>query len=149
MVDIRLAQEVDALGLATLLSNNLSEAWSQRAILDAIRNPLASVVVAVDTDDAEAILGMALMFHAGGQGEIEQVAVDGAHRQGGIGGMLLDELFIISRNLSLDSIVLEVREGNIPAKSLYIGRGFQEVGRRKNFYQNPCEDALILLYNMP
>ena len=41
-------------------------------------------------------------------------------------------------------LTLEVRVSNIPAITLYEKLGFAEIGRRKNYYRNPREDALIL-----
>jgi len=41
-------------------------------------------------------------------------------------------------------IYLEVRESNAPARRLYAAHGFREVGRRKEYYRRPVEDAIVL-----
>ena len=53
---------------------------------------------------------------------------------------LVDELKAIESRC----LTLEVRASNVPAISLYEKLGFAEVGRRKNYYRNPREDALIM-----
>jgi ribosomal-protein-alanine N-acetyltransferase len=68
---------------------------------------------------------------------------DSARRQG-IGARLLDAAIARVRASDVDSLYLEVRDSNAPARSLYLSRGFVEVGRRKDYYRRPKEDALVL-----
>ena len=57
---------------------------------------------------------------------------------------MLDHLELLSRKKDLNSIFLEVHFSNFPALSLYRKKGFQEVGRRKNYFQTPKGDAILL-----
>ena len=66
------------------------------------------------------------------------------HRQLGIGTQLIQELLLRARTSGATSVLLEVRESNLAARRFYEKLGFSEQGRRKGYYQNPREDALIL-----
>jgi ribosomal-protein-alanine acetyltransferase len=81
--------------------------------------------------------------------EIENIAVTGAARRCGLGSRLVGELLDLVRKRGGKSVFLEVRESNHAARSLYEKWAFLEVGRRKMYYQNPAEDALILKFKFP
>jgi ribosomal-protein-alanine acetyltransferase len=81
--------------------------------------------------------------------EIENIAVTGAARRCGLGSRLVGELLNHVRSRGGKSIFLEVRESNRAARSLYEKWAFLEVGRRKMYYQNPAEDALVLRFIFP
>jgi len=57
---------------------------------------------------------------------------------------LLAALVKTAKERGARSVTLEVRESNLPARRLYISAGFQEEGRRKDYYRNPKEDAIIM-----
>jgi ribosomal-protein-alanine N-acetyltransferase len=75
--------------------------------------------------------------------EIENVIVDESHRKRGLGSFLVQELLEEARKAGVGSIILEVRESNLPALRLYENIGFKQEGRRKNYYTRPVEDALL------
>jgi ribosomal-protein-alanine acetyltransferase len=81
--------------------------------------------------------------------EIENIAVTGAARRRGLGSRLVGELLDLARSRGGKSVFLEVRESNRAARSLYEKWAFIEVGRRKTYYQNPPEDALVLKFKFP
>src|ERR1700739_2429281 len=81
--------------------------------------------------------------------EIENIAVTGAARRRGLGSRLVGELLDLARSRGGKSVILEVRESNRAARSLYEKWAFIEVGRRKTYYQNPPEDALVLQFKFP
>ena len=81
--------------------------------------------------------------------EIENIAVTGAARRRGLGSRLVGELLDVVRGRGGKSVLLEVRESNRAARSLYEKWGFLEAGRRKMYYQNPPEDALVLEFKFP
>jgi ribosomal-protein-alanine N-acetyltransferase len=81
--------------------------------------------------------------------EIENIAVTGSARRCGLGSRLVGELLDLVRSRGGKSIFLEVRESNRAARSLYEKWAFLEVGRRKMYYQNPAEDALVLKFIFP
>ena len=81
--------------------------------------------------------------------EIENIAVTGAARRCGLGSRLVGELLDHVRRRGGKTVFLEVRESNRAARSLYEKWAFIEVGRRKEYYQNPAEDALVLKFIFP
>jgi [ribosomal protein S18]-alanine N-acetyltransferase len=81
--------------------------------------------------------------------EIENIAVTDAARRCGLGSRLVGELLDLVRTRGGKSVFLEVRESNRAARSLYEKWAFLEVGRRKMYYQNPAEDALVLKFKFP
>ena len=86
----------------------------------------------------------AWLHYIAGEGYIDNVAVFPEYRRQGAAGLLLEALFQFCRAAGGSLITLEVRAGNRQALSLYQRLGFIEVGRRRNFYSSPTEDALIL-----
>jgi [ribosomal protein S18]-alanine N-acetyltransferase len=81
--------------------------------------------------------------------EIENIAVLPEARRRGLGSRLLNEFLARADNGAGASVFLEVRESNQSALQLYQKWGFSEAGRRRNYYQNPPEDALILKISFP
>ena len=71
------------------------------------------------------------------------LAVDPDCRRKGLGKELILSLIEALRQRGSRCLTLEVRDSNAPARALYEGLGFQEIGRRRNYYRNPREDALI------
>jgi len=78
-----------------------------------------------------------------GEWEIENVVVAPAERRRGIADALIGELIARARSEAASAIFLEVRESNAPARRLYEKHGFREAGRRRAYYSNPLEDAIV------
>ena len=79
-----------------------------------------------------------------GTGEITNVAVKSSCRRKGIGGKLLEKLYEEAVLLDTQEFFLEVRESNEAAIALYSRQGFVKEGIRKNFYEMPVENAIIM-----
>jgi [ribosomal protein S18]-alanine N-acetyltransferase len=75
--------------------------------------------------------------------EIENIAVAGAARRRGLGTRLLEEFIDLARGRGAQSVFLEVRESNLAARRLYEKYAFVETGRRKRYYRQPEEDAIV------
>ena len=80
------------------------------------------------------------------EADITNVAVLPSHRKKGIAGKLLKQLLEEAKKQNLHRIYLEVRASNIAAVTLYEHAGFKEVGKRKNYYEHPQEDARLMLW---
>lgn len=78
------------------------------------------------------------------QGELANIAVDPGFWGRGLGGRLLDHLLDVGRERGVESLFLEVRESNAVARAMYGRRGFEQVGLRRDYYDDPREDALVL-----
>ena len=92
----------------------------------------------------ESILGYAGLQIVLDEGYVTNIAVTKTARGKGIGKALVEALVNLSKNKNLAFISLEVRESNLPAISLYKKFGFEDKGKRKAFYSNPTEDAIIM-----
>ena len=90
------------------------------------------------------VLGYVGMMHILDEGYISNVAVSPLARRQGIGDRLIDALLQRADNLELSFVTLEVRESNSPARALYAKHGFQDVGLRKNYYDQPKENAILM-----
>jgi len=73
-----------------------------------------------------------------------KIAVDGAARRKGVGDAMMAALFKHSKKNSFQSVFLEVRSSNNTAIRLYEKHGFSTVRIRKDYYDKPVEDALIM-----
>lgn len=80
------------------------------------------------------------------EGYIGNIAVVPEARRRGIGAAILDELIRQGKEKELSFLTLEVRQSNAAAQELYLSRGFDVVGERKNVYERPRENALLMTY---
>ena len=78
------------------------------------------------------------------QGELANIAVAPEAQGRGLGGRLLDHFVDVARRRGVRRLFLEVRESNAVALGLYGSRGFRRIGRRRGYYDDPREDALVL-----
>ncbi len=76
--------------------------------------------------------------------DIVNLAVSQEHRRRGFGRILLGFLLEMARRDGVDQVFLEVREGNQAARALYRSLGFEETQKRKNFYEDPVEHAILM-----
>ncbi len=76
--------------------------------------------------------------------DIVNLAVARDYRRRGLGRFLLRSLLDHVASLGVTRLFLEVREGNQEARGLYGGFGFMETQRRRGFYLEPVEDAILM-----
>jgi ribosomal-protein-alanine acetyltransferase len=144
---IRYARPGDLPPIRVLEQQTRSAAhWSQREYEALFAPESAERVALVVTDDASPfqIHGFVIARCGPDEWEIENVVVAGAQRRRGLASALLRKLLHEASQKGATSALLEVREHSLPARKLYEKLGFSEVGRRKNYYQDPSEDALLL-----
>jgi ribosomal-protein-alanine N-acetyltransferase len=120
-----------------------ADPWSLNMLQSEVESQNSLYLAAIDSDNGR-LAGYAGIVRILDEGHIHNVAVDLVYRKRGIGRMLIGELLTCARETGLRSIFLEVRESNTAAIALYSGFGFETAGRRKNYYQNPVEDALLM-----
>jgi ribosomal-protein-alanine N-acetyltransferase len=95
------------------------------------------------------VAGFMIGRQTGEEWEIENIAVTVSARRTGLGACLLGEFLNLVRERGGKAVFLEVRESNGAARALYKKWAFVEAGRRKKYYENPPEDALILQFKFP
>ena len=130
----------DEKSIAALETECFSSPWSRAAILQSLNNGTAFIVF----EENGKVLGYAGLQMVLDEGYVTNIAVTKSARGTGIGKSLVGALISLAKDNGLAFISLEVRESNTPAISLYTKCGFKDFGKRKNFYQNPTEDAVIM-----
>jgi ribosomal-protein-alanine acetyltransferase len=93
------------------------------------------------------VMGFVVAQCLGDEWEIENLVVDAGSRRRGLASRLLDQLLGYARDQTAKAVRLEVRESNRAARGLYAKWGFRETGRRKNYYRDPEEAALLLTFS--
>ena len=120
--------------------------WSRNMLKEELENDLAAFLVALD--EQEAVAGYAGLQVVLDEGYILNVAVRPDCRRQGVAGQLLQVFLDFARGNRLAFLTLEVRASNYPAIALYGSRGFRGAGRRKNYYEHPREDAVIMTLDL-
>ncbi len=138
MMEIVRMNESHVAAVAALEQANFNDCWPEAAIRSELQNELALWLVAVENGIVAGYVGSQTVL---GEADMMNIAVEESFRRQGVARALVEELI---RQLSATMLTLEVRASNTPAISLYKSMDFSEVGRRKNYYRAPREDALIL-----
>ena len=116
--------------------------WSRNMLAEELDNALSAFLVALD--DTGRVAGYAGLQVVLDEGTITNIAVRPEYRRQGVAHQLLDVFLKFARGNRLAFLTLEVRASNYGAIALYGELGFRAVGRRKNYYEHPKEDALIM-----
>ena len=119
-----------------------SDPWSRRMLSEHLENECAAAIVAQGADGT--VLGYAGLLVVLDEGYITNVAVRPECRRQGVAKQLLQVFLDFARAHKLAFLTLEVRASNYGAIALYGSLGFRSVGRRKNYYEHPREDAIIM-----
>ena len=118
-----------------------SHPWTERALGEDLANELLTLLAAVGEDGA--LLGYGDVSTVLDEGTLERIAVAPECRRRGVAEAILRR-FLDGGRGKLVFLTLEVRAGNAPAIGLYEKLGFEAVGRRKNYYREEHEDALLM-----
>ena len=129
--------------LAVIEKECFSTPWSENALREELENSYARFLVAVCDGEVSGYIGAHNIL---GEVYITNVAVSQKHRRKGMGEKLINSLISLCESENAEFITLEVRESNKPAINLYKKMNFKDVGKRKNFYENPREDAILMTY---
>ena len=116
--------------------------WSRNMLAEELDNALSAFLVALN--DEGRVAGYAGLQVVLDEGTITNIAVRPECRRQGVARQLLDVFLNFARGNRLAFLTLEVRASNYGAIALYGELGFRSVGRRKNYYEHPREDALIM-----
>jgi len=149
MIEVVNAAVEHLTGILKIGQELISQAWTYNMLLDELAKG-DSVILAACRKEATPrphnpyVLGFAVFRQVGDDGEILQIAVDRAMQRCGIGDKLMDTITRNSREMNLNSIFLEVRKSNFAAIQLYEKHGFEEVRIRKDYYNDPVEDAAVM-----
>ena len=101
----------------------------------------------VACDAAQAVVGYFVLMQVLDEAHLLTIAVRRDEQGRGIGTRLLARTIEVARGIPVESILLEVRPSNVRAVDLYAHYGFNEIGRRKNYYEAPegkREEAIVM-----
>jgi ribosomal-protein-alanine N-acetyltransferase len=144
MICIRKATEEDITGILEIVQEAISPAWTHGALLGEIYKEDSYFIVA---DEDLHIVGFAVMRQVDEDGELLQIAVNKTKRRSGIGDLLINAVLKQAKERAYNSVFLEVRINNNTAINLYKKHGFNIIRTRKNYYNEPIEDAYIMVRN--
>ena len=119
-----------------------SDPWSRRMLAEHLENECAATLAAQGEDGT--VLGYAGVLVAADQGYITNVAVRPEYRRQGVASQLLEVFARFAQGWGLAFLSLEVRASNTAARALYEKHGYVQAGLRKNYYEHPREDAVIM-----
>ncbi len=142
-VGLRAATLGDIPALVAIERASFSDPWDTRAFVSLLSAAASHVQVATEQ---ERVVGYAALVLAADEAELANLAVADAARGRGVGRQLLSWAMARARDAGASAMYLEVRESNTVARALYGSAGFDEIGRRRRYYRDPDEDALVMCW---
>ena len=139
---LRAMKEVDLDAVMAVERRAYEFPWSHTVFRDSIRYRNLCWVY----EDRTGLVGHGVMILAAGEAQILNVCVDPARQGQGLGRRLMAHMLRHARETGADSAFLEVRESNQAAYRLYLSLGFDEIGRRRDYYPTRTgkEDAVLM-----
>lgn len=134
-------QEGDIPAVTAIEQAVFSRPWTEQSFVQALQQDTLFVVVLKDNT----IIGYCGMYCSFEEGEITNVAVSPQKHHQGIGRGMMRYLLGEAQSKGISRIILEVRISNCNAIELYKSLGFENCGIRKNFYEMPREDGMVMV----
>ena len=141
-MEIRRSLPKDTSEIASAEALIFPDPWSEEDIT-ALISTEGSMCYTATSDGA--VIAYLIGRQIAPEGEIYRIATLPSHRRRGVAYRLLDYAVKCERGRGLESLFLEVREKNGPARALYSSYGFKQIGIRKNYYKNPPDNAIVML----
>ena len=140
---LRPATESDLNQIVAIERSCFADPWSESAFRRLLGG-LPAIFQVLVLPQGNRVAGYVIAFAVGDDAELLNVAVEPTSRGKGFAGQMLDAVLIELGGRGVMAAFLEVRDSNRAARGLYESRGFREIGRRKNYYRRPVEDALVM-----
>ena len=141
-MEIRRANPNDILGIEKIEELSFGDPWDRKTISGYVCSEDGMCFVATDGGEVIAyVIGRIIAT----EGEIYRIATVPEQRNRGIAHKLLSYALKTEMGRGLETVFLEVRSQNLSAIKLYRSFSFQEINRRKNYYRNPTDDAIIMM----
>lgn len=141
MTSFRKMTDKDLAYVAELEREAFSDAWKEQSILDTLRQQQAFIAVAATEG---AVVGYCIVYFVMDEAEIARIAVSRKSRRQGIARRLMDYTCECCREKEIRRLMLDVRESNEAARAFYQKYGFETDGIRKDFYDLPKENAVLM-----
>ena len=152
VITVRTARESDVDGVLAIERVSFSDPWGRDSFESALDLERMLFLVAEASNEVggemagvpSELLGFVVALLLFDEAEVADLAVAPSARGRGVGGRLLDAVTVEANAVGVRAMYLEVRESNASARALYDSRAFTHVGRRRGYYRNPSEDALLM-----
>ena len=145
MKSILLADESHAPLIAALEARTFSHPQSEKSLRELLGSEQGFAVVCLESDKLASYCTLTSVLD---EAQIINVATAVEYKRQGCAKAIFERIFEECIRRGIISISLEVRESNLPAIALYEGLGFYVAGKRKNFYTDPRENALVMIKNL-
>ncbi len=145
-IEIRRAFTGDLKGIMEIEETSFTTPWPREVMANEIAaNPFSEVLVATH---GKKVVSFMICWVVDCERHLQNIATAPAWRSRGVARMLMDHLLDEAQRDAPSVIILEVRELNREARALYLSLGFSETGRRKGYYSDTEEDAVIMSLNI-
>lgn len=141
---IKEADETQILDIVSLGEKIFKNSWDEQMVATSFYNTYDNVLSAVDVDNGESLVGYCIFSCPNEDCELLRIAVTKKYRYKKIATRLMERMIEMCAEEGCENIFLEVRESNKGAIALYEHFGFEEISKRKRYYHDPEEDALIM-----
>lgn len=126
------------------------DAWSPEMFRDEFSQPPGSRLYLAAEESKGRLIGYAgMLFSPDSTADVLTIAVRSDRWGRGVGSALLGALVDEASRRGHEAVILEVREDNPRARTLYRNRGFKEIGVRRGYYQPSGVDAIVMRKELP
>lgn len=139
---IRKMQAEDLPQVAAIEQSLFGDPWSEKAFSETLDQEEADFIVVVN--EQEEVIGYCGTYRALDEAEIVNVAIKREYQNRGYGAEMVQALIDEEKKNGAVFFFLEVRESNLSAQCCYKKLGFKTIGIRKDFYESPKENALVM-----
>lgn len=140
------ATEADVDAIQTLERACFGQAWTREQYLNELAD--TRLTYSLVARERELVVAYASLQTFGDEAHIPSVAVRPEYRRRGLGRRLVERLLRHAVERGVAEVWLEVRSRNEPAIALYEQRGFVTAGRRRNYYDEPLDDGLLMVLRL-
>ena len=144
-MELRYLKEEDIPILAKLESEIFSDCWSEKSLSDAVLNENYKML---GSFKGEELCGYIILIFTADEAELARIATVPKYRKQGIGAKIMEKACELCEKGDIKEFFLEVREQNEAAQRLYKKFGFAVCGKRKGYYNNPTDNAVLMKKEM-
>ena len=141
MITVRAMKKADVKSVYEIEVLSFRTPWSYRSLMGELKNRVAHYTVLEQDGEIIGYCGMWVLFE---EAHITNIAITPKERGNGYGKQLLHATMRVAASFGAEMMTLEVRETNAVAQRMYDEMDFSQQGRRKRYYTDTGEDALLL-----
>lgn len=130
--------------LLALERQSFNATWGREQLNAALRDQRTFKAFGLEERASGRLSGYCLILAAAGEMEVLNIAIAPELRRAGLGRLLLGFVLQWAGKEGIQNVLLEVRPSNTAARALYAAFGFYQIGKRRGYYQDTGEDALVL-----